>query len=99
MIRKGYLLQCINDIFTPQQIEYIPNRPCKGSIYETRKRLKTRNGDGLLLIEIENPLINDPLTGMKFEPSFSVKRFVVVDDLSNSTMIEEINEVLELETY
>ena len=92
-------MQCINDTFTEQQIIHIPNRPAKGSIYEIRKKLNTRSGIGVLLDEIENPLIEDSLTGMKFEPSFSIKRFVVVDDLSNSMAVEEINEILELETY
>jgi hypothetical protein len=95
-MRKNYLVQCINDTFLNDQIAMIPNRPVKGCVYEIRKVLLTRNGKGVLLEELSNPLVLDKVYNSYFEPSFSVSRFVVVDDLSNSIK-EELEELLELE--
>jgi hypothetical protein len=98
-MRTGNLVECINDIFLPKQIEMIPHRPQKKSIYEVRKALHTRMGKAYLLVEIENPVIDDPVSGMKFEPSFNVKRFVIVDDESGNQLKEKISELLEEEIY
>ena len=98
-MRTGNLVECINDSFLPQQMEMIPNRPKKKSIYEVRRVLHTRMGKAYLLAEIENPLIEDPVSKMKFEPSFSIKRFVIVDDESGNQLKEKISELIEEEIY
>jgi hypothetical protein len=98
-MRTGNLVECVNDTFLPQQMQLIANRPQKNSIYEVRKLLHTRMGKACLLYEIENPLIEDPVSGMKFEPSFDVRRFVIVDDTSGNNLREEIEELLEEEIY
>lgn len=99
-MRAGNLVECIDGKFTPSQSELVPNRPSKGSIYEVRKSLLTRNGRAILLVEIENPLLKDPATKLMFEPSFSVKRFVIIDPESGNQIKEELSEILENElTY
>ncbi len=98
-MKTGNLVECINDTFLPQQIKLIANRPKKKSIYEVRKVLHTRMGKAYHLVEIENPLIEDPVSKMKFEPSFDVKRFVTVDDESGNQLKEQISELLETEIY
>lgn len=98
-MRAGNLVECIDSGFTTAQIELIPNRPTKGDIYEVRKRLLTRNGPAILLVEIENPLVTDPKTNMNFEPSFHARRFVIVDGESGNQLREEISEIFENELY
>lgn len=98
-MRVGNLVECIDASFTAAQSELIPNRPSKGPTYEVRKKLLTRNGPAILLVEIENPLITDPKTNLKFEPSFHVRRFVIVDPSSGNQIKEEITEIFENELY
>lgn len=69
---------CIDDSFTPEQMADIPNRPIKDSMYSIRDIVKSANGIGLLLNEIENPKTGWTMrNGMKFtfEPNFSIRRF------------------------
>ncbi len=69
---------CIDDKFTPEQISDIPNRPIKDKLYSVRDIVKSANGIGLLLNEIENPKTGWTMRdGMKFtfEPNFSIHRF------------------------
>lgn len=74
---------CTNDNFSPEQVAEIPNRPVKDKIYTIRDVVKSANGIGLLLNEINNPkngwVVRD---GMKFtfEPNFSIKRFSALQD-------------------
>jgi len=98
-MRTGNLVECINDTFLPKQMELIPHRPQKKSIYEVRRVLHTRMGKAYLLVEIENPVVDDPVSGMKFEPSFDVKRFTIVDDTSGNNLREQIEELIEEEIY
>lgn len=94
-MKQGNLVKCIDDNFLEQQKKLIPNRPIKNSIYEVRKKLLTRMGPAIQLYELENPLVEDPATGLKFEPSFNVKRFVIVDPESGNQIREQIQEILE----
>lgn len=94
-MKKGNLVQCIDDKFLEQQKQMIPYRPVKDSIYEVRQKLLTRNGPAIQLYELDNPLITDITTGLQFEPSFSVRRFVIVDPESGNHIREEIQEILE----
>lgn len=85
------LVECIKDNdYHPLALKYIKNFPTKGSIYEVRKRQHTTNGLGYLLMEIENPIMENGK-----EPSFSAKRFKPVD--SSDDLIKEIKEQLEYE--
>lgn len=92
-MRIGNLVECINGDFSTEQIYLIPNRPQKNVIYEIRKVLNTRNGKAVLLSEIENPLLEDPISKMKFEPSFHIDRFRIIDD--NTELSLEIENVEE----
>ena len=94
-MKNGNLVVCIDANFTPEQITLIPNRPEKDGCYEIRKILLTRNGKGVLLYEIENPLLEDAVSKMKFEPSFSMERFRILDDTTELSL--EIVEDVELE--
>lgn len=98
-MRTGNLVECADAGFTTAQIELIPNRPSKNGVYEVRKKLMTRNGPAILLVEIENPLITDHKTNMKFEPSFHVRRFIIVDPSSGNQIKEELTEIFENELY
>lgn len=96
-MKSGYLVKCINADYTPEQIVLIPKRPNKNTIYEVRKTLLTRKGKAILLCEIENPMLRDPVSNMMFEPSFDIRRFVIVDDNSGNQLREELTEILENE--
>ena len=75
---------CIDDNFTPEQMVDIPNRPIKDSIYSIRDVVKSANGIGLLLNEIENPKTGwTTRNGMKFtfEPNFNINRFANLQHL------------------
>ena len=100
-MKPSKLVICINDKFnlTPEQSLLIPNRPIKDEIYMVRKRLVTRNGISLLLEEIYNPLLQDRMTGMQFEPSFHIDRFRNIEDPIGDELIEEINEESTILTY
>lgn len=83
------LVECINDTgYHELALKFIKNFPEKGQIYEIRKRNHTKNGLGYLLMEIENPIMENGK-----EPSFSAKRFRPVD--SSDDLIKEITEELE----
>jgi hypothetical protein len=72
---------CINDNFTPEQMADIPNRPQEGQIYTIRDVVKSQNGVGLLLNEVQNPHNGWTIrNGMKFtfEPNFSQTRFTTL---------------------
>lgn len=73
-MKIGTLVRCNNDLFTPYQVSLIPNRPIKGNFYTIKDVLLTRHGKGIILEELENPLL--PLIGIgTFTPSFSINRF------------------------
>jgi hypothetical protein len=98
-MKVGNLVKCIDGKFTSDQVFLIPNRPEEQRIYEVRKVLFTRNGKAILLVEIENPLITDEVSKLKFEPSFRVNRFVIVDDSSGNNVKEYVEELLNEEVY
>jgi hypothetical protein len=84
---------CIDDNFTPDQINDIPNRPIKDKLYTIRDVVKSANGVGLLLNEIHNPHTGWTIrNGMKFtfEPNFNIRRFA---DLQNMPL--QVEQVLE----
>jgi len=69
---------CINDVFSPEQMAVIPNRPQKGNMYTIRDIVKSQYGTGLLLNEIQNPKNGwAEMSGTKFtfEPNFNISRF------------------------
>ncbi len=75
---------CIDDNFTPEQMADIPNRPIKDKLYSVRDIVKSANGIGLLLNEIENPKTGWTMRqGMKFtfEPNFNISRFANLQHL------------------
>ncbi len=75
---------CIDDNFTPEQIADIPNRPIKDKMYSIRDIVKSANGVGLLLNEIENPKTGWTMrAGEKFtfEPNFSIRRFANLEQM------------------
>ena len=82
---------CINDNFTTEQMEAIPNRPIKDEHYSIRDVVKYMDGRvGYLLNEIHNPPL-DRGNGFSFEPTFGTFRFVD-DDLSELFTEEKIEE-------
>jgi len=91
---------CCNDIFLPEFIELYEKfgvvTPKEGKLYTFRKIIKTLNGTGVLLNELLNPdvPIIHPIgktTGMA-EPSFSIKRFVNLDQ--SEITEEEVREAI-----
>ena len=81
---------CIDDHFTPEQMAEIPNRPIKDKMYTIRDLVKSANGIGLLLNEIQNPQNGWTMrNGMKFtfEPNFNIRRFA---NLQNQPLTYEM---------
>ena len=90
-MRVGQEVICINDRFSPVQIEIIPNRPLEGKMYTIRDIFTTRNGRAIQVEEINNPLLDHPSGMGKFEPSFAIDRFrpIVSDDIEIAVEEEE----------
>jgi hypothetical protein len=88
---------CIDDHFTPEQIAEIPNRPIKDKLYSVRDVVKSANGVGLLLNEIENPHTGWTVrNGMKFtfEPNFNIRRFADLNHMPLSyEMVKDVVKV------
>lgn len=88
---------CIDDNFTPEQMAEIPNRPIKDKMYSIRDIVKSANGIGLLLNEIENPHNGWTIrNGMKFtfEPNFNIRRFADLQEMPlNYEMVKEVKKV------
>ena len=81
---------CIDDHFTPEQMAEIPNRPIKDKMYTIRDLVKSANGIGLLLNEIQNPQNGWTMrNGMKFtfETNFNIRRFA---NLQNQPLTYEM---------
>ena len=86
------LVECINDSgYHPKSLKFFKEFPVLGGIYTIRKRQNTINGLGFLLEELVNPLLEDGR-----EPSFSAKRFKMLD--SPDDLLDELTEVLEITT-
>jgi hypothetical protein len=89
----GSLIECINDLFEPKQIELISNRPKQGKIYTIRNiKQYSNNKVGLLLEEIINDPLMYPDMGGLFEPTFNIERFRELPEIN----INELIEVFEL---
>ncbi|MBK9016798.1 MAG: hypothetical protein IPM82_23500 [Saprospiraceae bacterium] len=88
---------CIDDHFTPEQMADIPNRPIKDNLYSIRDVVKSANGIGLLLNEIQNPHNGwTTRNGMKFtfEPNFNINRFADLQHMPlNYEMVKEVQKV------
>ena len=91
----GSIVECVDDVFSPVQMEMITNRPKHGNYYMVREIIEFEdNKVGLLLEEIHNIKIISPRYG-KVEPNFSIERFKEIEGLPS---IEEIlKEVFEEE--
>lgn len=78
-MKKGAQVICIDDKFDAKLVSLIPNRPVKDEMYTVRETLLTRNGKAIQLEELVNPYLYDDVFKGKFEPSFHVRRFRIVD--------------------
>jgi len=89
-MKVGSLIQCVDDVFDPNRIQHIPNRPKRGHNYMVRDIIETAQSSvGLRLEEIANP----PMTltdGRVLEPTFKIDRFREYDGLDS--MVEELVE-------
>lgn len=108
-------VKCINDTWLPEQQaiwdKYNIQTPVKGAEYTVREFVQTRFGPSYLLEEIKNPKIPTEIPGIlpendfRYEPTFSVNRFVTtevpIDDSLVSMDSEEFSlvENLEMDTY
>lgn len=77
-MKVGQDVICINDVFKPEQIALIPNRPVEDKTYTIRDIFTTRMGRAILLNEITNPHLEHPSGMGTFEPSFSIDRFTTL---------------------
>jgi len=85
----GSIVECVDDVFSPIQMEKLVNRPKHGNYYMVREILEFEdNKVGLLLEEIRNAKIISPVYG-EVEPNFSIERFREIEGLPS---IEEILE-------
>ena len=66
---------CINDSFSDEQIDMIPNRPMKDEQYTVDEVMITRRGKALTVVEIDNPSLVHPTGLGTFTPSFDINRF------------------------
>ncbi len=89
-MKVGSLIQCVDDVFDPNRIHHIPNRPTRGDNYMVRDIIETtQSSAGLRLEEITNPLMT--LTdGRLLEPTFKINRFREYDGLDS--LVEELVE-------
>lgn len=86
-------LICINSEFPPETRVRVPNLPVKNQMYTIREMFPIMGkGMAVRLNEIRNPLLKDDFTGVKFEPSFSIKRFSKLDGFPPTE--EEIKEFI-----
>ncbi len=83
---------CIDDIFHPESKKIIPNLPklnCKYTVRDIIRRFG--KDDGLLLHEIHNPRLPVIIGGedFTFEPNFSCKKFIEIEDYELTDSIYE----------
>lgn len=82
-VEKGSRVVCVNDKFTKEAMNLIPNRPVEGVTYTVREKVRyiTMGGTvGYLLEEITNPTVMHPSGAGTFEPTFNESRFIEEDD-------------------
>ena len=94
---------CINDIFTQEQIEKIPNRPKQNSLYSIREIIyyQELQETGFLLNEIHNPYLPHNKMGIDctFEPTFNSKRFTTLNGESiTKEHIKQLQQTIKRET-
>lgn len=86
------LVKCIKDDgYDEVQAQWIRNFPVKGEVYTVRKRMHTAWGMGLLLEEIQNPLMPNGA-----EPNFNRNRFKPVSSNEADGVIESLNKTVEV---
>ena len=98
---------CINDLFSEQTRQLIPNRPIQDKVYSIRELFKVPNYKSgvmngmewaVLLNEIHNPHISHPVGNATYEPSFSIKRFRNLDGTQiTDEQVEEFKKQLKYE--
>jgi hypothetical protein len=87
-MKVGSLIECVNGSFTPDDYQFIPNRPTKGNHYLVRE-IRERDGHvGVLLEEITNPPVR--FKNVTREPTFKAERFREIDGLDKA--VEELLE-------
>lgn len=96
MIKEGDSVVCINDVFDPLSVMYIPNRPSKGTVYTVREMNYYDMHDkmGVMLVELKNPQIVKGLFGTLLEPSFNITRFAPAEVILDSISLVELEEQL-----
>lgn len=93
MIKFGTKVVCINDDFTEEQKELIPNRPVRDHHYTIDEVLITRRGKAVTLVELDNPPLLHPSGAGTFIPSFDINRFRELDEVPEETVKEALQEV------
>lgn len=91
--QQGMICSCVDDKFTQEQINLIPNRPILGEEYTVADVLLTRNGTGLILEELKNPPLKHPNIDGTFIPSFASSRFKILYSLPKESLQESLEEV------
>lgn len=82
---------CIKDNdYHPSALKFIENFPVKDEYYTIRRVQHTNKGRGFILEEVYNPLMPNGK-----EPSFSSKRFKLIDQIED--ILQELEQVQELE--
>ena len=94
MIKFGTKLVCINDTFSEEQKAMIPNRPVRDSYYTVDEILITRRGKAVTLVELDNPPLMHPSGAGTFIPSFDINRFRELDEVPETVVKEELQEVV-----
>ena len=92
-MKPGSLVECIDGAFNQKQLKVLKQIPVKGNHYFIREIAEYPHGVGVLLEELQNPLI--PAVGGMMEPSFAIERFREIEGLDEA--IDELVEVLETE--
>ncbi len=93
MIKFGTKLVCINDTFSEEQKAMIPNRPVRDNHYTVDEILITRRGKAVTLVELDNPPLIHPSGAGTFIPSFDINRFRELDEVPETVVQEELQEV------
>jgi hypothetical protein len=93
MIKFGSRVVCINDSFSDEQVQMIPNRPSKDQQYTVDEVMITRRGKAVTLVEIDNPPLVHPTGLGTFTPSFDINRFREVDQVP-ATEVREAEEAM-----
>lgn len=89
-MKVGSFVQCINDVFNPEQLLKIPNRPKLNEYYTIREIIVFDTNTGVLLEEISNSHIPSKKYGT-IEPSFNIERFREMEDMPDiQALLDEV---------